>query len=91
MADGVRGHLGMLAVEEHVRGRGLGRALIAAGEAWLREARVRIVDIEVVNLRTELVSLYEKLGYRVLGTAPYVKRDITQPCYFVRMAKDIDV
>ncbi len=84
-----RGYFGMLAVAARVRGHGLGRRLIAAAEARAREAGCRVMDIKVVNLRTELFPYYERLGYRRTGTGPYVHRPVLQSCHMVLMEKEL--
>lgn len=84
-----RGYFGMLAVASDVLGRGLGRRLIAAAEDRVRAAGCSVIDIKVVNLRRELFPYYERLGYRRIGTEPYVHRPVLQPCHMVRMRKDL--
>lgn len=86
---GDRGYFGMLAVDPAQQGRGLGRALVAACEARAREAGCRAMDIKVVNLRTDLLALYGRLGYVEAGTEPYEHRPVLQPCQFVLMTKDL--
>jgi GNAT superfamily N-acetyltransferase len=68
---GARGYFGMLSVDPERQGRGLGRALVAAAEAWCRGAGCRFVDISVVNVRTELPAFYAALGYAPFDLAPF--------------------
>ena len=68
---GERAYLGMLAVDPSRQRSGLGRRLMAAAEEFCRQQGCHFVDISIVNLRTELPPLYEKLGYRVVGSAPF--------------------
>lgn len=82
-----RGYFGMLAVAPAVQGRGLGRRLIAVAESTVRAAGCALMDIKVVNLRTDLVAFYQSLGYRTTGTEPYEHRPVLQPCHFVLMEK----
>lgn len=91
---GREGHFGMLSVEQSLKGRGLGRKLVAAAEAWAIERGCDEMTLEVVNLRTELFPWYEKLGYSLCGTQPWPedsKERISQPAHFVLMRRDLPV
>jgi GNAT superfamily N-acetyltransferase len=71
---------------------GLGRRLVASAEEFARETGAHFMDIRVINLRTELPVIYEKLGYQVAGTEPYpAERNglLTQPVHFIRMTKEL--
>jgi ribosomal protein S18 acetylase RimI-like enzyme len=72
--DGHRGWLSYLAVPGPHRGEGIGRALVAAAEAWLG-CRVPNVALMVREDNTAAVAFYERLGYErspvtVLGRRP---------------------
>jgi len=54
----------LLALEEHVRGRGLGRQLMQAVEAKAREQGCRRVRVE--TFENEL-GFYQRMGYRIVG------------------------
>jgi predicted N-acetyltransferase YhbS len=88
---GQRAYLGLLSVDPTRQKSGIGRRLTAAAEEFARESGAHFMDITVVNLRTELPPIYEKLGYRVTGTAPFPANQmpITQPCHFVCMSKEL--
>jgi predicted N-acetyltransferase YhbS len=88
---GQRAYLGLLSVDPSRQKSGIGRRLTAAAEEFARESGAHFMDITVVNLRTELPPLYEKLGYRVTGTAPFpdAQMPITQPCHFICMSKEL--
>lgn len=86
---GAGGYFGMLAVAPRAQGRGLGRRLIAAAEARVREAGGRHMAIKVVNLRTDLLPFYGRLGYGATGTEPYTHRSVLQPCHFILMTKPL--
>jgi len=60
---GPRGYFGMLAVDPKRQGRGLGREMVAAAEAYCREKGCTAMDLTVLSLRPELPPLYRKLGY----------------------------
>ncbi len=86
-----RAYLGLLSVDPTQQKRGLGRRLTAAAEEFAREMGARFMDLTVVNLRTELPGIYEKLGYRVTGTAPFPadQMPVTKPCHFICMTKEL--
>lgn len=81
------GYFGMLAVDPAAQGRGLGRFLIDTAESYARRAGATIMTISVVNVRTDLLEFYGRLGYRRTGEAPYVHRPVIQPVHFVLMEK----
>jgi GNAT superfamily N-acetyltransferase len=85
-----RGYFGMLAVSPEAQRQGLGRAMIEACESAARDAGCRVMTIKVVNLRTDLLRRYERLGYLITGTEPYVPRPVIQPCHFVNMEKALE-
>ena len=62
---GDAGYFGLLSVEPNYQGRGLGRILIEQAEEFCREAGCSLMQIRVLNHRTELPPFYEKVGYHV--------------------------
>jgi len=88
---GDRAYLGLLSVDPARQKNGLGRRLTAAAEEFAREMGAHVMDLTVVNLRAELPGIYEKLGYRVTGTAPFPvdQMPVTQPCHFICMTKEL--
>ncbi|MCI0391091.1 MAG: GNAT family N-acetyltransferase [Acidobacteria bacterium] len=85
---GEHGYLGLLAVDPTCQKRGLGASLVAAAEAFCRAAGCRVMELKIVNLRTELPGFYNRLGYIETGTAPFPAAVQTKlPCYFVKMSK----
>ena len=62
-----RGYFGMLSVDPAQQGRGLGRKMVEGAENYCREKGCDVMDILVVNLRTELPPIYRKLGYVEVG------------------------
>lgn len=84
------GYFGMLSIAPDAQGRGLGRKLIAAAEAHCREAGCSDMELEVVNLRTELPPFYRRLGYVETGTRPFSDTEqASQPCHFIVMRKPL--
>ena len=87
-AEGATGYFGMLSVDPGQQGKGLGRVLIDASEAHLRDRGCSKVEIEIVNLREELPPFYEKFGYRKTEERPFTSPErASQPCHFIVMTK----
>ena len=86
--DGDRSYLGLLSVDPAQQQGGVGSLLMNAGEAHCREWGSRLMDIWIVNLRTELAPFYQRRGYAETGTLPFPPEvKTTQPCHFITMAK----
>jgi len=82
------GHFGMLGVRPGAQSRGLGRALVSAAEDYCLDRGCEDVNIEVVDLRTELLPWYRSLGYSECGTAPFAAPDRQlRPCHFILMRR----
>jgi len=61
-------YLGMLTVQPTSQATGLGRAMLAAAEAWAVEHwHSRRMSMTVIVQRTELVAWYERRGYARTG------------------------
>ncbi len=84
---GDRAYLGLLAVDLSLQRRGHGGQLLDAAENYCRAQGCSAIDIEVVNLRSELFPRYEARGYTRTGTRPFDDPRLTQPAHFVRMSK----
>jgi GNAT superfamily N-acetyltransferase len=57
------GHLSILAVSEHAEGRGVGRALIEATEAWARGLEYRLLTLNVFAANEHAKAVYERVGF----------------------------
>jgi GNAT superfamily N-acetyltransferase len=82
------GYFGMLSIDPARQGQGLGSRLIAAAEAHCRDAGCATMEIEVVNLRTELPPFYERFGYSETATRPFPDPSRI-PCHFIVMQKSL--
>jgi len=85
---GDRVYIGMMSVDPSHQGRGLGRTLMTAAEAYGRARGCLVADITVVNLRTELPPFYRRLGYVETGTEPFPEATL-RPCHLVTMSKPL--
>ena len=61
--DGHRGWVYYLAVAESARGRGLGKELMDASEAWLVERGLPKIQFMVRTDNTAVLDFYDHLGY----------------------------
>jgi len=84
---GERGYFGMLSVDPDWQGRGLARELISAAEAYAAAAQCEFMDIDVVDLRTELPAFYALFGYVANGSTPYASEAAKVPVRLVHMTK----
>ena len=86
------GYIGLLTVNPDKQGRGTGRQLMRSAEDFCRDHGCSIAEIDVINLRLELVDWYCKQGYRVVGEAPYPRPEILlQPCHFISLQKNLSI
>jgi RimJ/RimL family protein N-acetyltransferase len=58
--------LGLMVAAGHRR-QGVGRALMAAAEAWARETGVHKLELHVFPYNTAAIALYEDMGYEREG------------------------
>jgi GNAT superfamily N-acetyltransferase len=85
-----RAYLGLLAVDLARQQSGLGSLLMDAAEDYARELGHRFMDINVVNLRQELMGFYQRRGYVETGTSPFpVDVKTRLPCHFIEMSKPL--
>lgn len=86
-----KAYFGLLAVDPEAQGRGIGGKLIAGAEEFGRAAGRSLMEIRVLDSRTELPPLYEKLGYRVAYHEQVPQKpSALQPYYFIVMEKRLD-
>ena len=84
------GYFGMLSIDPQQQRQGLGAVLVDAAERWCLRNGCRGVEIEVVNLRTELPPFYRKHGYVEDGTREFPDPERCKlPCHFIVMRKDL--
>jgi GNAT superfamily N-acetyltransferase len=84
------GYFGMLSIDPARQGQGLGKRLIADAEQFCRDAGCQVMELEVVNLRTELPPFYRRFGYIEAGTRPFPDHERAKlPCYFIVMSKPL--
>lgn len=87
---GTRGYFGMLAVDPHRQGSGLGRLLVTAAEDHCRAAGCRFLDIDVVNVRSELPAFYAKFGYAPFDTGEFHSAaPLKRPVHVVKLTKPL--
>jgi GNAT superfamily N-acetyltransferase len=85
-----RGYFGMLAVDPHRQGSGLGRLLVTAAEEHCRAAGCQFIDIDVVNVRTELPPFYAKFGYAPYGLGEFHSlAPLKRPVHVVKLTKPL--
>jgi GNAT superfamily N-acetyltransferase len=70
--------IGGLVVDESVRGRGVGTALVAAAEAWARERGYPVVSVRSNVVRKEAHEFYQERGYGVVKTQIKFRKTIAR-------------
>ena len=58
--------VGGLVVDSRVRGKGIGRSLMAAAEAWARERGYARIKLGSSTVRGEAHQFYQDLGYTIV-------------------------
>lgn len=88
--SGDRGYFGMLSIEPSRQGTGIGHRLVNEVEARFREAGCKFSDLKIVDVRTELLTLYRRWGYAETGTSVYDDPTPTKiPVHFILMSKPL--
>ena len=86
------GYVGMLAVEPAHQGQGIAKILLQAAEDQFRKEGFTEVEIIVLNLRPELLPIYERVGFKVTGTKPFKPTRALKPgfeCHGIIMTKGL--
>jgi GNAT superfamily N-acetyltransferase len=65
--DGVQGRILALVVDESARGKGIGSALVAAGERWARERGAAKIVVTTAKHRERTHDFYRTLKYDFTG------------------------
>ena len=87
---GVRGYIGLLALRPELKGRGLGRKLMASAEVYLANAGCEAADLRTISARNDLLPMYKHLGYREIGTEQMPQEiRLKVPCHFIVMSKQL--
>ncbi len=60
-------YLGMLTVAPDIQARGIGKRLLLAAEEYAQRQQCAVIKITVISLRKELISWYERRGYKITG------------------------
>jgi ribosomal protein S18 acetylase RimI-like enzyme len=85
------GYLGLLSVAPSRQNEGIGQSLVALAENSFRSQGLKTSELQVINVRGELLEFYRRLGYRESGTSPW-PHDAPPthlPCHFIRMTKPL--
>ncbi|MBI4822280.1 MAG: GNAT family N-acetyltransferase [Deltaproteobacteria bacterium] len=69
--SGERGYFGMLAVDPTVQGNGVGASMIRAAEEYCRRAGCRLMELTIIETRTELLGFYGRFGYAPTTKIPF--------------------
>ncbi len=70
-ADGA-GRIGLVAVAEGARGRGVGPALVRAALAWFAEVGCKRVVVSTQGSNAPALQLYERMGFRTQAVEPWL-------------------
>jgi N-acetylglutamate synthase-like GNAT family acetyltransferase len=87
---GERGYFGMLSIDPSRQKQGLGSRLIRAAEEHCRDAGCRFLDLDVVNLRTELPAFYASMGFAPFDVAPFpTPQKLRRDAHLILMTKPL--
>lgn len=87
---GAHGYFGPLAVDPDSQGRGIGRKLVEAAADYCRERGCRQLDIDVLDVRPELLAVYEGMGFTrgVTAAYPYPEK-LRRPAHLILMSRPL--
>jgi ribosomal protein S18 acetylase RimI-like enzyme len=60
-------YIGMFSVSPLLQGKGIGRDLLLAAEAYAKQVNCHVLTMTVISVRFELISWYERRGYKATG------------------------
>jgi ribosomal protein S18 acetylase RimI-like enzyme len=87
---GERAYLGTLSVDPALQRLGLGSLMMQQAEEYCRAADCKVLDIRIVNVRTELPEIYRKFGFVETGTqSAEMINNASRPIHFVTMSKKL--
>lgn len=87
---GDSGYFGLLSIDPGYQGRGLGRKLVEWAEDLCRRAGCSLMQIRVLNHRTELPPFYAKLGYTTARVEEVDQAPTARlPYHFIVMEKEL--
>jgi ribosomal protein S18 acetylase RimI-like enzyme len=72
--DGHRGWVYYVGIDPKRQQAGMGRAMMAAAEDWLRERKVPKVELLVRDSNTRVIGFYQRCGYQIEDRALLSKR-----------------
>jgi ribosomal protein S18 acetylase RimI-like enzyme len=85
-------YLGMLTVEPHQQGAGVGKHLLACAEAAAtRLFGATMMELSVVSVRAELLAYYERRGYALTGEVRPFPVALDPPLILLVMAKRLGI
>mmetsp|Transcript_26083 Transcript_26083/g.43438 ORF Transcript_26083/g.43438 Transcript_26083/m.43438 type:complete len:124 (-) Transcript_26083:1016-1387(-) len=64
-------YFGPLAVLPEKKGQGIGSLLMNEVYKIALSMGIHFIEIAVVNVRSDIIPMYERLGYRLCGEAPF--------------------
>ncbi len=71
--DGHRGWVYYVAVDPEIQGEGIGRLVMEAAEAWLRERGIRKIQLMVRDSNAVAQGFYRAIGYESSSVAVLAK------------------
>ena len=74
--DGATGWIAMTGVHPDFRSRGLGRTVVIAGMAHLKENGVDSIELEVDSQNAPATTLYRRLGFRTVGQGIWYEKSL---------------
>ncbi len=89
-------YLGMLSVSPQLQGAGIGKKLLNAAEEYAKYLQIGAIYMSVISVRTELISWYQRYGYKDTGERkPFIEDGLTgkhlQPLEFMVLEKVISI